>query len=554
MNISIVTNTKLQTEKLLLILLKIIENQTYKNICEWIIVETSNTDEECILSNMIVDTITCNITSNIMIRYIKKNQDYIKNGDIIITMEPDEYYESNHIEKLVKNFNNTNIVYTNNIYIYDIILSKSFKTTIEPFSSMIAYHKSFINKPLPAKIIDDITIIKIVDGNSILRKTIIGCSLGMQLDGIIPYDITIPELYYDLYKDFFILNETLPHDIVYFTGGHSIQWDPSSMSLGGSEQAVVMLSEAWVRMGKRVIVYGNFIEEKIVNNITYRYWYNFPYEKKIKTLIVWRHCGIVLMLEFLVHSNISNLIVDFHDNFIYTLNQLDRNKLTLFLESCNHINVKSNYHKECLLEFIKLSNTNINVIMNGVRKESFIVNNNYIRNPYRFCYCSSYDRGLEIILTKIWPHIYRMNNRAELHIYYGMEHLNNISKDKLKLLMGQEGVMDHGRQPLDIIVREKYMSTFHLYLNNCIAEIDCISIRESLVTGCIPIISDFGVFKERHGLQYNFNPSSDIMLENIASDIVGKMNNSTFINSAQAALTKSDTIIDWDQIAKLWSV
>ena len=44
------------------------------------------------------------------------------------------------------------------------------------------------------------------------------------------------------------------------------------------------------------------------------------------------------------------------------------------------------------------------------------------------------------------------------------------------------------------------------------------------------------------------------MLENIASDIVGKMNNSNFINSAQAALLGSDTIVDWDQIAKLWSV
>ena len=34
-------------------------------------------------------------------------------------------------------------------------------------------------------------------------------------------------------------NTKSEYDIVYFCGGNSIQWDPNSKKLGGSEQAVI---------------------------------------------------------------------------------------------------------------------------------------------------------------------------------------------------------------------------------------------------------------------------------------------------------------------------
>jgi hypothetical protein len=49
------------------------------------------------------------------------------------------------------------------------------------------------------------------------------------------------------------------------------------------------------------------------------------------------------------------------------------------------------------------------------------------------------------------------------------------------------------------------MSSFQLYVTNTISEIDCISIKESVLAGCIPIISNFGVFEERDGIHYDFN-------------------------------------------------
>ena len=339
------------------------------------------------------------------------------------------------------------------------------------------------------------------------------------------------------------------------TGPGGIIWDPTDTKLGGSEQAIVNLSENFIKLNKTVIVYGNFKNKIIYNNVKYDFWYNFPFNQKINILIIWRALGINLLMNF--NLNVNKIIIDFHDNFSYTLSNLNQKLMFNLFDKVHKFNFKSLYHQKCFEQYVITSNyvnnTNkYNVIMNGLRINNFKNNNNYVRNPFRFCYCSCYTRGLEIILEKIWPIIYNKEPKAELHIYYGMDYVfDEKYKLKINLLMSQCGVMDHGRQPMEMIIREKYLSTFHIYLNNSIAEIDCISIRESLITGCIPIISNFGVFNERHGIQYNFD-ISDKNCNNIANDIINKMYNFNFINESREKLLNSSTIISWYEIAQEW--
>jgi hypothetical protein len=191
---------------------------------------------------------------------------------------------------------------------------------------------------------------------------------------------------------------------------------------------------------------------------------------------------------------------------------------------------------------------------NGLRIEEFKNNKDYIRNPYRFCYCSSYDRGLEYILENIWPYIYNAEPKAEFHVYYGMDYIfDEKFKLKLRFLLSQPGVMDHGRQPMDMIIREKYLSTFHIYLSDSIAEIDCISVRESLITGCIPIISMFGVFENRHGIQYNWDPTNKLLCQAVAKNIIKEMNDFEYIELARKQLMNSTTIVSWKNVAESWT-
>jgi len=570
MKVSILTITQLSRHESFKLLIDYIQNQTYKNIVEWIIVDGSKNNDESNYNKVLINNLNISYPKIIYkesenIENNKKN--IIKNlnneieGDIIVCMDDDDYYFPSYIEYCVSKLvnSNKNIAAAQSIYIHDIILNKTFKinTGLVPF----AYKKNFNIDDDVELLLSEYLIIKLIHNNNNFFNKAITCSATMcnienvykLEDEIINY--LIPDKYYSKYKEIFINNSTIEYDIVYLVGGFGIVWNPNDKHLGGSEQAIVNLSEQWVNAGKKVIVYGNFNNLITVNGVDYESWIKFPFEKKIKKLILWRKSGILSLINNTF--NAENTIIDFHDN-MFVFNDMKKENLINFFTKINYLNLKSEYHKECFINYFgEEFNNKIVVIPNGVRIDEFSINKeNVVRNPYRFCFCSSYDRSLEEILKYIWPYIYEAENRAELHIYYGMDYIYDEEfKNKIRLLIGStKGVMDHGRQPIGEIIREKYLSTFHLYVCLSEAEIDCINIKESLVCQCIPIISNFGVFKERHGLQYPIKESNlnEIVYKNIALDIISKMKNESFIKDAQTTLKTSNTIHSWNEISNLW--
>ena len=562
-NISIITILKLKDNfNNLKILYDIIKNQTfYNNINQWIILYDNNiiNVKEIIFNfdNSVINIEYININYNKSNNYeeLLINNNIKINNNITIFMNLNYYYTNIFIENCFNYLNNFNYthLYIDNIIYYDLILNNMFK--INNYNKLIGFINIY-NIKNPLIINNNNNIIKLLNTNNKKREKCVYALITKinnfeQINNINLIDSN----YLELYQNY--NNNNNLYDIVYMCGYGGIIWDPTDMKLGGSEQAIVNLSENWVKLGKSVIVYGNFKNKIIHNNVIYDLWYNFPFNNKINVLIIWRALGINLLMNFNLNAN--KIIIDFHDNFSYTLTHLNQELMFNLFNKVDKFNFKSLYHQECFEQYIitsnfKLNDNKYNIIMNGLRINEFQVNNNYIRNPYRFCYCSCYTRGLEIILEKIWPIIYNREPKAELHIYYGMDYIfDEKYKFKMNLLMSQCGVMDHGRQPMEMIIREKYLSTFHIYFNQSIAEIDCISIRESLITGCIPIISNFGVFKERHGIQYDYN-ISDKNCYNIAIDIINKMYDSNFINQSRNQIMESSTIISWFDISKEWII
>ena len=123
----------------------------------------------------------------------------------------------------------------------------------------------------------------------------------------------------------------------------------------------------------------------------------------------------------------------------------------------------------------------------------------------------------------------------------------NVVEYYRKLIGMSKGVIDHGRQSTNIIVREKYLSTFQLYITNTPSEIDCISIRESLITGCIPLISNFGVFQEREGIHFELYDHESVLKE-IAIQIIRLYENPKQIDHFSKIFQKSSTILSWDDV------
>ena len=568
--VSIITISQYNRNKSFKLLIENIKNQNYKNILEWIIIEGSQSKEDASKNQKLINELTINLDFKInYIPYIALNKyEILKNiaienahGDIYVIMDDDDYYFTSYISHCVEKLAISEhlVAGTKTIYVHDFNINSTFKCNL--VHHIFAYKKEIKIKKIISsyeELICERLLLKFIHNNNTNFDKAITLSTQIPKLHNEVVKMLIPDSIFNEYKQIFCVNNNdLEYDIVYLTGGHSIEWDPKDMKLGGSEQAVVQLSEEWVKLGKKVAVYGKFVTEEKYNNVDYFKWTSFPYNKKIKLLIAWRVPGILLLMH--TEFKADKLIVDFHDNFSYTTAKLDQKLLLKFYEKVDKFNFKSKYHQDCFEETYKLPKEKYNIIMNGTRVDNFldntVLNNNkpLERNPYRFCYCSSYDRGLETILEKIWPKIYASQPLAELHVYYGMQHIYDQNfKHKLLLLLAQPGVMDHGRQPMSMVIREKYLSTFHLYINNSIAEIDCISIKESLVTGCIPILSNFGVFAERDGLHFPWEPENNTLCDIISEEVINKMNDKQFIENEREKCKKSDTIVKWNNIAKEW--
>lgn len=590
--VSILTLTQLSRFSCLKILLECIKNQTYQNIKEWIIIEGSqNIDDANCNKALVNELINENTLLKFNIKYIdgSHNSEIYKNknqankealGDYLLWMDDDDYHLPGQVEYSVNKlfYTNKDIGANQNIYIHDIDYEITYKTNYQNniFAESLIYKKEYINEhsfidntlngfidlSKFETLMPEMTFIKFSHNNNSNKSVKQLTTISMNDNNLTcqkleknVYKYLIPDTFYSKYCEL-LKSKTKEYDITYYTGiSNNIIWDPVDKSLSGSEKAIVNLSENWVKLGKTVGVYSLFnFDNKTINGVDYINSKQFNFSNKLKTLIIWRTSGIIPFLD--IEPNADKIILDLHDNFSYTLAHLDRTKLNKFLEKVSKANFKSEYHKKSFEKFIggQIIDGDYNIIPNGLQLNEFSNNKeSVIRNPYRFCYCSCYSRGLENILENIWPLIYKEEPRAELHVYYGMDYLYDENyKNKLKMLLSQPGVMDHGRQPTDMIVREKYLSTFHLYITDTEYEIDCISIRESLITGCIPLISKIGVFAERHGLQYSLEPSNKEQCKEIVNDIVLKMRNNEFIKQAREQLRQSNTIVSWETIANEW--
>jgi hypothetical protein len=129
-----------------------------------------------------------------------------------------------------------------------------------------------------------------------------------------------------------------------------------------------------------------------------------------------------------------------------------------------------------------------------------------------------------------------------------MNGLDQQLKQNLMFLMGQPGVMDHGRRNVEEIIVEKWRSSFHLYITECEGEIDCISIRESLITGCIPLISKSNVFQEREGIHFDCI-ENDQALNQIGMNILNLLQSQDKLDNLRQVFKKSNTIISWVEVS-----
>jgi len=143
--------------------------------------------------------------------------------------------------------------------------------------------------------------------------------------------------------------------VVYLCASQFASFDPRTAmkeGIGGSETAVIRLSEEWVKKGIPVTVYGNVTTDCEVNGVQYLHWNQFNIKDKFDTLIVWRNPGV---LDNVIKAN--KVLVDLHDvasNLDWTPERISK---------VDKVMVKSNYHRK---QIPSVPDDKILVLTNGI--------------------------------------------------------------------------------------------------------------------------------------------------------------------------------------------
>lgn len=574
-SVTILTPTTSHRQNVIHLLSKCIESQTYANITEWILIDGSHNEK--FVDRSFVKCSKCPIRwiepNGLTIGMLRQRLKDSFTTDIAVCFDDDDYYPptrvSHAVERLIKT--RKQIAGCTSHLVFDLDLGQAFRFrgfnenhathNTMAFTSIYARthnydleatkseEKSFTNdfSESMAQLDYMHAVLHMFHSDNTFNKREL--TMHALLDEIdknnliiwrsktIASDATIQSYTKLLAPD---IPSDVP-DIVYYLGGWNVyKWEPTTKSLGGSEQAVVELCKEWVARGLTVHVYGEF-DPIIVDGVVYKNWRNFNFAMSYKNLILWRHFGSIPLYK-VPRLKSQNLILDLHDSFI----PAHKNKELISIEQFNHIAVKSYFHAVIL----RLKKADI--IPNGIRTQYFNIDKNHQRDNYSCIYASDYQRGLIYILRWAWPILIKLVPNATLNVYYGMSRNSKEFQEEIGPLLKQPGVTDHGRCSVETVSNAKMKCSFHLYFSKTSSETDCISIKESAAAGCIPVISSFGVFAERDGIHLKGDPSTKDAQEDMAKLVAHLMKNPRILETQRKHLATLK-IQDWTRTAEMWT-
>lgn len=312
----------------------------------------------------------------------------------------------------------------------------------------------------------------------------------------------------------------------------------------GSEASMIFLTQEWSKRGYEVTVFTNPNgKDGVYNGVNYQHFRKCNWYDKFDTLIIYR---LPRLLQLGTQAN--RVWLDWHD-----IVHPPKSFTPEYLERFDKIFAKSNYQRQLLPT---IPDEKFVIIPNGV-PPLVLEMGDCPKNHYKLVYASRYYRGLEYMLSYGWPIIKQRIPEAELHLYYGFTRRDEGLevrpwKEKMIELMDQPGIINHGKVGAKELIAEKATASIHYY--GCTyEEIDCISVRESSLIGCVPVTTDFSVFKEKpYCVTVPGEPTAPKTQEALADKIVYLLQNKDKLESIRQKnkqLAKHET---WDNIASLW--
>lgn len=348
---------------------------------------------------------------------------------------------------------------------------------------------------------------------------------------------------------------TTGKDLVYYCGpgkhfNFTSKWNPESKIIGGSEEAVINLTNEFANRGWNVTVYcvldgpeKTYTREQGQGqgHVSYKNYWNWIPGNRQDLTIIWRDPSILSMYEI----NSKKIILDLHD----AINPRWLDEIFNCYNSNNlSISVKSNFHAKIL----ELTDSKIvKIVPNGITKEYKLdknreKNNNKLKRVPNSLLCTSSPDRCLLALLRAMPIIRKEVPDAEIYWAYGFsagvsegglekDSRPEVAKwvsDAKELIKNTEGFNDLGRLSQSEI-KEWYSKSDLFIYGTTFPEIDCISLTKAMASGACPVVSSAGAMAEKIGAIGNFLESSII--------------NSGTLNNIDSSLKEGQDFDNWVQ-------
>ncbi len=192
------------------------------------------------------------------------------------------------------------------------------------------------------------------------------------------------------------------------------------------------------------------------------------------------------------------------------------------------------------------------VIPNGLPVGLFtnFENRNLPRERYRV-FVSEYSLALLAFAKDAWLRISGTYPGAELHVWETAgDQKSKVSAALLGIAKGR-GIIMHGRGSLDELVRERFRSSVHLYLEDY-DQNSCDKLRLSALAGCIPIMPKRGVYTELGGVNVSGPVENPDILIEYAKAVSAVFKDGVYSSGLRKRLQMDQMLRGWNSTADRW--
>lgn len=346
-------------------------------------------------------------------------------------------------------------------------------------------------------------------------------------------------------------------EVTILCGPTAEKWSPKSVQtgIGGSEEAVIRLADELTGLGWKVTVYGDPREDAgIYKDVEYKQWYEINHSDSFNVLVLWRSIGFVD-----INPKAKFTMLWLHDkpnNPDFTEERVDK---------VDKIAVLSEYHKSILRMakkggvFAKMPDTKVFVTTNGIPN----IDLEWKGNPHRIIYMSSPDRGL-VYLLKNWSKVIKEVPDADLHIFYGFNVFDALSKgnpanqqwkQEIIKMMKQPGISYHGRVGHEALHYELSRTGIWAYPTD-FEEISCISAMKAQACGAIPVVTNFAALEEtvKNGVKVDVDIQTEEGQEEYTKALITALKNEEWqkdIRKNMMPWARKQFV--WKDVAVLWT-